>query len=119
MGTVLVIDDSMTDLQVAKGSLQQAGFSVITATSEQEAKARIASQKPDLIVLDVVLPDRSGFELCRDLKEEMTTKKIPIIMCSTKGSNMDKYWGIQQGADVYLAKPIDTDELVRTVQKLI
>jgi len=119
MGTILVIDDSMTDLQIAKGSLQQAGFSVITATTEEEAKARIAHQKPDLIVLDVVLPDRSGFELCRDLKEASTTKKIPIVMCSTKGSNMDKYWGMQQGADVYLAKPIDTDELVRTVQKLI
>lgn len=119
MSTVLVVDDSMTDMQVAKGTLQKAGFSVITASSEQEAKARIANQKPDLIVLDVVLPDRSGFELCRDLKEENSTKEIPIIMCSTKGSKMDKYWGMQQGADVYLAKPIDTDELVRAVQKLI
>lgn len=119
MGTVLVVDDSMTDLQIAKGSLQQAGFSVITASNEQEAKSRIVAQKPDLIVLDVVLPDRSGFELCRDLKAEMTTKKIPIVMCSTKGSNMDKYWGMQQGADIYLAKPIDAEELVRAVQKLI
>jgi chemotaxis family two-component system response regulator PixH len=119
MGTVLVVDDSLTDLQVAKGSLQQAGFSVITANSEQEAKSRIAAQKPDLIVLDVVLPDRSGFELCRDLKAETETQKIPIVMCSTKGSNMDKYWGMQQGADVYLAKPIDAEELVRAVQKLI
>ncbi len=119
MSTVLIVDDSMTDLQVTKSYLQGAGFSVITAASEQEAKARIANQKPDLIVLDVVLPDRSGFELCRDLKDETSTKGIPIVLCSTKGSNMDKFWGMQQGADAYLAKPVNGDDLLKAVQKLI
>lgn len=119
MSTILVVDDLMTDLQITSGSLQQAGFAVITASNEKEAKAKIASQKPDLIVLDVVLPDRSGFELCRDLKDEITTKNIPVIMCSTKGSNMDKYWGMQQGAEAYLAKPFDPEELVKTVKKLV
>jgi two-component system, chemotaxis family, response regulator PixH len=119
MHTVLVVDDSMTDMQIASGSLQQAGFTVITATNEKEAKARIASQKPDLIVLDVVLPDRSGFEICRDLKDNPSTKDIPIVICSTKGTNMDKYWGMQQGADAYIAKPVDPDELVKAVRKLV
>jgi two-component system, chemotaxis family, response regulator PixH len=119
MNTVLVVDDSMTDMQIASGSLQQAGFTVITAANEKEAKARIASQKPDLIVLDVVLPDRSGFEICRDLKDNPSTKDIPIVICSTKGSNMDKYWGMQQGADAYIAKPVDPDELVKAVRKLV
>jgi two-component system, chemotaxis family, response regulator PixH len=119
MSTVLVVDDLMTDLQIVSGSLQQAGFAVITASNEKEAKAKIANQKPDLIVLDVVLPDRSGFEICRNLKDDASTKDIPIVLCSTKGSNMDKYWGMQQGADAYLAKPVDLDELLKAVRKLV
>lgn len=119
MNTVLIVEDTMTDLQVAMASLQKAGFAVLTAGNEQEAKVKIAAQRPDLIVMDVVLPDRSGFELCRELKEEAATKGIPVVMCSTKGSNMDKYWGMQQGADAYLAKPVDTDELVKTVRRFI
>lgn len=119
MSTVLIVEDTITDLQVVSGLLQQAGYAVVTAGNEKEAKAKIANQKPDLIVLDVVLPDRSGFELCRDLKEEAATKAIPVVMCSTKGSNMDKYWGMQQGADAYLSKPVDPEELVKTVRKLV
>lgn len=119
MSTILVVDDLMTDLQITSGSLQKAGFTVITASNEQEAKAHIAHQKPDAIVLDVVLPDRSGFEICRDLKEDTDTKDIPIVLCSSKGSKMDKYWGMQQGANAYLAKPVDADELVQTVRKFI
>lgn len=119
MNTVLIVEDTMTDMQVAMSSLQGAGFAVLTATNEQEAKTKIATQRPDLIVMDVVLPDRSGFELCRDLKQDDATKAIPVVMCSTKGSNMDKYWGLQQGADAYMPKPVDGDELVKTVKKFI
>jgi two-component system, chemotaxis family, response regulator PixH len=119
MSVVLIVEDSMTDLQVTSSSLQQAGYTVITASDEQEAKQRLASQKPDLIVLDVVLPDRSGFEICRDLKDDVATQNIPVVMCSTKGSNMDKYWGMQQGADAYLAKPVDPAQLVQAVRKLV
>ncbi|WP_347280002.1 MULTISPECIES: response regulator [unclassified Leptolyngbya] len=119
MNTILIVDDSMTDLHITQISLQQAGFLVVTARSEQEAKAQIANQKPDLIVLDVVLPDRSGFELCRALKGEEKTKKIPVVMCSSKSTKMDRYWGLQQGADAYIAKPIQTEELLKTVQKLL
>jgi two-component system, chemotaxis family, response regulator PixH len=119
MSVVLIVEDSMTDLQVTSSSLQQAGYTVITASDEQEAKQRLASQKPDLIVLDVVLPDRSGFEICRDLKDDAATQNIPVVMCSTKGSNMDKYWGMQQGADAYLAKPVDPAQLVQAVRKLV
>jgi len=119
MHTILIVEDSTTDLHITKTSLQEAGFSVITARNGQEAKVQLASQKPDLIVLDVVLPYRSGFELCRLLKEEEKTKEIPIVMCSSKSSKMDKYWGLQQGADAYLAKPIQVEELLKIVQKLL
>jgi chemotaxis family two-component system response regulator PixH len=69
--------------------------------------------------LDVVLPGRSGFEICRELKAEDNTSNIPVIICSTKGTEMDKFWGLKQGADAYITKPIDQDELVKTVNKLL
>jgi two-component system, chemotaxis family, response regulator PixH len=119
MNTILVIDDCLTDLQVISGSLEKAGFTVFRATNEQEAKTKISQQRPDLIVLDVVLPDRSGFEFCRDLKEENSTQNIPVIMCSSKTSKMDKYWGLQQGADAYMGKPVDGEELIQTISKLV
>jgi two-component system, chemotaxis family, response regulator PixH len=119
MKTILVIDDSMTDQQIVTGVLRQAGYTVVTASTDQEAKISLAAQKPDLIFLDVVLPDRSGFEICRDLKDDASTQNIPVVICSSKNSKMDKYWGIQQGADAYLAKPVDTNELIQTVCKLI
>jgi two-component system, chemotaxis family, response regulator PixH len=116
---ILVIDDTQTDLQTAALTLQKAGFDVSTAQSEAEARNRIAKQTPELIVLDVVLPDRSGFEFCRALKEDAATNKIPVVMCSSKNSKMDIYWGMQQGADAYLPKPVDTDDLIKTVKRLI
>lgn len=119
MGTALVVEDSLTDMQILVGCLQQSGITVFVAQSGEEAMATVARQKPDVIVLDVVLPGCSGFEVCRDLKTNDETSNIPIVICSTKGSEMDKYWGMKQGADAYIAKPIDQDEFVRTVKQLI
>jgi len=119
MGTALVIDDSMTDREVLTACLKQAGMDVLTANSSEEGMDKLAGSQPDIIILDVVLPGRSGFELCRDLKAEAKTSKIPVVISSTKGTEMDKFWGMKQGADAYIAKPIDQDELIRTVKKLI
>lgn len=77
------------------------------------------SATPNVIVLDVVLPDRSGFELCRQLKAENKTSQIPIVIYSTKNTDLDKFWGMKQGADAYLTKPVDTDELARTLQQVV
>ncbi len=118
MSTILLVEDTLSDQHVIVDSLQKEGHTVITANNEQEALNKLARQTPDLIVLDVVLPDRSGFEICRDLRENEMTKKIPVVMCSSKGSNMDKFWGMQQGADAYLAKPVDIEELTKIVRKL-
>jgi chemotaxis family two-component system response regulator PixH len=118
MSTILLVEDTLSDQQVILSSLQQEGYTVMTAGNEKEALDKISRQTPDLIVLDVVLPDRSGFEICRDLRENESTKKIPVVMCSSKNSNMDKFWGMQQGADAYLSKPVDVAELVKVVRKL-
>lgn len=119
MNTALVVEDSITDITILVNCLQQGGINVLTATNAEEARSKIGTYKPDVIILDVVLPDRSGFEICRDLKGEAQTQNIPIIICSTKGGEMDKFWGMKQGADAYLVKPIDQEELVRTVRNLM
>jgi len=119
MGTALVVEDSSTDMQIITSCLQQGGINVLVAHSGEEALAKISTQKPDVIILDIVLPGRSGFEVCRELKTAAETSNIPVVICSTKGGEMDKFWGMKQGADAYLAKPVDQNELVRTVKHLI
>jgi chemotaxis family two-component system response regulator PixH len=119
MNTALVVEDSLTDTTILTACLRQGGLNVLTATSAEEAFSKIDTHKPDVVILDVVLPDRSGFEICREIKGEAQTKNIPVVICSTKGGEMDRFWGMRQGADAYLVKPIDQEELVRTVKYLI
>jgi CheY-like chemotaxis protein len=85
MSTALIVEDSLTDQAVLTSCLLQGGLNVLTAANAQEAIAKINSHKLDVIILDIVLPDRSGFEICRDLKAEAETSNIPIVLCSTKG----------------------------------
>ena len=119
MVTALVVEDSLTDMEVVMSCLKQDGLNVLTAKSGEEALKKLDSNTPDVIILDVVLPGLSGFEICRTLKSEAATRNIPVIICSTKDSEMDKFWGLKQGADAYLAKPVDQAELTRTVKQLL
>ena len=120
MRTALIVEDSKTELTMIGNCLKQMGLKINTAKSGEEALEKINHYPPpDLIVLDVVLPGRSGYEICRNLKNETQTSKIPIILCSTKKTEMDKFWGMKQGADAYLEKPLDQEELIRTVRQLI
>ena len=117
MKTILLVEDTMTEAVIIKNALSSAGFQIIQVGSSEEAKTTLASTKPDLIVTDVVLPGESGFELCRSLKEAPETENIPIVVCSTKDSDMDKFWGMKQGASAYITKPISQDELVQAVKQ--
>ena len=119
MGQALIVDDSATERAILVNCLQDIGIEVLIAASGEEALEKIADTHPDLILLDVVLPGRSGFEICRELKGSEVTNKIPIILCSNKRTDMDKFWGKKQGADAYIPKPVDQEELVEAVQKLI
>ena len=118
MKTVLLVEDSLTETHILTGYLIQAGLSVVSVTSGEEAKIKLQSQTPDLVILDVILPGQSGFEICRELKTNAITKKIPVVICSTKGTEADKLWGSMLGADAYLPKPVDREELMKTIQKL-
>ena len=119
MKHALIIDDSATERAILTGCLKEIGINVSIAISGEEALEKIKDINPDVILLDVVLPGRSGFEICRELKGTEDTNKIPIILCSTKGTEMDKFWGKKQGADAYIPKPVDQEELIRTVKQLI
>ncbi|MBD2204521.1 response regulator [Calothrix sp. FACHB-1219] len=119
MTTVLVVEDGLTDLEILTRYLQQAGYSVICAKSSEEAQDKIVNSRPDLIFLDVILPGKSGYEICRELKSDPTTSKIPVVFCSTKNSDVDKIWGNMLGAEAYISKPIDKDELAVTLQQIV
>ena len=118
MNTVLLVEDSLTEREIITHYLQQAGCSVVIAKSGEEAHAQLHQQKPSLIILDVVLPDQSGFELCREIKANAKTQKIPVVICSTKGTQADKLWGSMLGADAYIPKPVDQQELMQTIRHL-
>jgi two-component system, chemotaxis family, response regulator PixH len=119
MKTILIVDDTRTQIEIIAGTLRQAGYNTIEAQSSEDAREQMLKFRPDAIVLDVVLPGVSGFELCRELKQDATTQSIPIILCSTKGGEMDKFWGMKQGAAAYIVKPIDTTELLRIVKNIV
>ena len=119
MSTVLVVEDSLTDTEVLTRYLRQIGLTVISVQSGEEAQARLQSQKPDLVILDVILPGQSGFELCHSLKTNDDTKQIPVVICSSKGTEVDRLWGSMLGANAYLSKPIDQQKLMQIVQQFI
>ena len=118
MITVLLVEDSLTENEMLTHYLSQAGLRVVSAASSEEAQLKLNSQRPDLVILDVILPGQSGFELCSQLKSNATTKGIPIVICSTKGTEADKLWGSMLGADAYIPKPINPQELMQTIQRL-
>lgn len=119
MSTVLVVEDSLTDTEVLTRYLRQIGLTVISVQSGEEAQSKLQSQKPDLVILDVILPGQSGFELCHSLKTNDDTKQIPVVICSSKGTEVDRLWGSMLGANAYLAKPIDRQKLMEIVQQFI
>ncbi|MEB3357054.1 MAG: response regulator [Synechococcales bacterium] len=119
MSTILLVEDSLTEANIMARCLQEAGLRVVTVYSGEDAQAHLACRVPDLILLDVILPGQSGFELCRSLKADPRTGCIPVVLCSTKGTNADQIWGQMLGADAYLSKPVDRQILVQTIQKLI
>jgi chemotaxis family two-component system response regulator PixH len=119
MNTVLVVEDGLTDMEILSRYLQQAGYSVIKATSSEEAQTKLYLNKPDLIFLDVILPGKSGFEICREIKSNPETSKIPVVFCSTKNSDVDKMWGNMLGAEAYLAKPVNKEELAIILKQFL
>lgn len=118
MQTVLVVDDTPSELELITLYLRESGFNVIVATDAKEALNKAVEQKPDIVVTDVVMPGMSGFELCRNLKKNDITQKTPVVVCTSKNQELDRLWGMKQGADAYITKPFERDDLIRAVKSV-
>ena len=121
MSTVLIVEDSATQRQMISDLLKESGLnaSVISVGDGVEALEQIKTQPPDIVVLDIVMPRMNGYEVCRQIKTDPKTQDVPVIMCSSKGEEFDKYWGMKQGADAYIAKPFEPIELIGTIKQLL
>lgn len=119
MATILIVDDSATERAAAAQTLSGAGHKVTELADGTTLLEYAASSLPDLIILDVVMPNANGFQLCRKLKREARTKEIPVLLLTGKSGEADKTWGLSQGANGYLTKPVDDSTLKSTVQSLL
>ncbi|MCL6436772.1 MAG: response regulator [Leptolyngbyaceae cyanobacterium HOT.MB2.61] len=118
MGTILIVEDTPSEMELISHYLRQSGYSVVGAVSAKEALSRAVELKPDVIITDVVMPGMSGFELCRSLKKHPVTEHVPVILCTSKSQEIDRLWGMKQGASAYLTKPFTSEQLVRVVRSV-
>ncbi len=119
MSKILIIDDLATEVQIMKSAIAGLGHHVITAGDGETGMNLAKSEKPNLILLDVVLPKADGFNVCRRLKKDPETAGIPIIMISTKSQESDQFWGMKQGADAYLFKPAKSEDIANAVTRAL
>ena len=116
---ILVVDDSPTELHMVVDILNRQKIpEIITATNGADAVARAQSDMPDLILMDVVMPEMNGFQATRKIKKNTETAGIPVIIISSKDQETDKVWGKRQGADEYLPKPVKEAELISVMEAL-
>ncbi len=115
---VLIVDDSPTDTHLLGEILKKNGFNVFSAGNAQDGIAKAKQEKPDLVLMDIVMPGMNGFEATRAISRDPETSHIPVIIISTKGQETDKAWGMRQGAKDYMAKPVDEKLLMEKIKAL-
>lgn len=119
MSTVLVVDDQLSHREMISDLLKGSGLKVMVAADGADALSQVEAHCPDLVILDIVMPGINGYEVCRRLRSNPVTQNLPIIFCSIKNEEFDRYWGIRQGANAYIAKPFQPRELLTTVKQLL
>jgi twitching motility two-component system response regulator PilH len=116
---IMVVDDSPTERFFIADLLAKRGYLVVTAESGVEALAKIRLERPSLVVMDVVMPGASGFQVVRTLTRDPETQSIPVILCTSKSAETDRIWGLRQGARDYVTKPVNAEELLAKIADLV
>lgn len=119
MTKVLIAEDSLTDAKYIESILSEQGYELVFARDGEETEELIKRNNFDLIILDVVMPKKNGFQVCREIKKNEKTKHIPVILVTSKREEADKYWGKMQGADEYVTKPFEPIDLLVAIRKCL
>jgi twitching motility two-component system response regulator PilH len=119
MGKVMVVDDAYSELQVMESILRSAGHDVVTYLDGVQLEEKIATERPDVVLLDIVMPKRNGFEVLRGIRRDERTKQTRVVVVSCKNQESDRAWGLRQGADEYLSKPFTAEQLSTAVRRFI
>ncbi|MEJ2159728.1 MAG: response regulator [Chromatiales bacterium] len=119
MALILIVDDSPTELHVMQQMLERHGYETVLAEDGEEGLRLAAERRPDLILMDVVMPGLNGFQATRELSRNPATSAIPVVMVTTKGETTDRIWGMRQGAVAYLVKPVAEDDLVGGIRQAL
>ena len=114
---ILVVDDSQAEVRLIQSFLQQGGFHSVGISDPTKIEETIDEERPNVILLDVVMPQRNGFQVCRELKSQEHYSTIPVILVTSRATPSDRYWGEQQGANGYVAKPFTQEELLDAVKR--
>jgi twitching motility two-component system response regulator PilH len=116
--TVMVVDDSATDRHLLSEMLASGGYTVIAVASAEEAQQRLTHERPDAIVMDILMPGKNGFEATRELARDEATRDIPIVVCTSKSQPTDRIWALRQGAREVLVKPVQREALLQAIAGL-
>ena len=116
---ILIVDDSPAEIRLMKAVLEKAGYWSVSISDPMRLEHTIEVERPSLILMDVVMPHRNGFQACRELKGRIEYAHIPVVLVTSKNTASDKFWGEQQGADGFVAKPFTPEQLLSAVQKFV
>ena len=117
MAKILIADDSPTERQIYCDALKILGHQVLTTADGEETERCFYAEEPDLLILDVIMPQKDGYQVCRNIRTRRKYKETPIIMISARNQKSDQYWGLKQGANEYLGKPFDINLLIDKVKQ--
>jgi twitching motility two-component system response regulator PilH len=117
MAKILIAEDSATAVAVLKKALSAEGHTIIVANDGEEAERQITAERPDLVILDIIMPKVNGFQLCRSIRQNPALADLKVIMVTSMDRESDRYWGMKQGADEYLTKPVDIELLKTKVRR--
>ncbi len=117
MAKVMVVDDAQSELKMMESILQAAGHQVVAYLSGERVEEKVAAERPDVLLLDILMPNRNGYDVLRAVKKDERTKRTPVVLVTSKTQESDRIWGKRQGADEYVTKPFTPEQLVSVVRR--